>query len=122
MTIKELYLSKMDAIRETIEALPDDVRICGISDNLCDGMTVQVLNSPNLIADKKEPHSNGQKWCTFIRNGITVGWLETKPPVVAHQCSCCDEPIYEGDECMEVKGFGWLCVDCMKKAAKVAEV
>lgn len=42
-------------------------------------------------------------------------------PKVAHQCSECDEPIYEGESAYEFK-WGWVCEHCADMAYTVAEL
>ena len=32
---------------------------------------------------------------------------------VIHQCSWCDEPIYEGEECFDLSPYGFCCQHCM---------
>ena len=39
---------------------------------------------------------------------------------VAHQCSECGEPIYEGEDCYALK-WGYVCEACMMNAWEVAE-
>ena len=38
-----------------------------------------------------------------------------KPQKVAHQCSECGEPIYEGETAYSLK-WGWVCENCMMNA------
>ena len=47
--------------------------------------------------------------------------LEPAAPKVAHQCSVCEEPIYEGESAYNIKGFGWICEHCADLAYEVAE-
>jgi len=54
-----------------------------------------------------------------IRHAEKTGYPKT--PRVAHQCSVCDEPIYEGDECLFIRDYGWICEDCAELARTVAE-
>lgn len=47
--------------------------------------------------------------------------LEPREPKVAHQCSGCGEGIYEGESAYYIKGWGWMCEQCIASAYKVAE-
>lgn len=40
--------------------------------------------------------------------------------IVVYTCSCCDEPIYEGQECFETQE-GILCMDCVKGNTIIAK-
>lgn len=33
-------------------------------------------------------------------------------PKAVHQCSVCDEPIYEGEMAYNIPGYGWICEHC----------
>lgn len=35
-----------------------------------------------------------------------------KQPKAVHQCSVCDEPIYEGEMAYNIPGYGWICEHC----------
>ena len=47
-----------------------------------------------------------------IRAAERYGYPEA--PRVAHQCSVCDEPIYEGESCYHISTWGWAHEDCLK--------
>ena len=47
--------------------------------------------------------------------------LEPREPKVAHQCSVCGEPIYEGESAYNIRNFGWICEHCADLAYEVAE-
>ena len=38
--------------------------------------------------------------------------LEPVEPKAVHQCSVCDEPIYEGEMAYNIPGYGWICEHC----------
>lgn len=42
-------------------------------------------------------------------------------PKVAHQCSVCDAPIYEGESAFFFRAYGWVCEHCADLAYTVAE-
>lgn len=46
---------------------------------------------------------------------------EPKPPKVAHQCSVCDGPIYEGESAFFIRDYGWMCEHCADMAYTVAD-
>ena len=45
-----------------------------------------------------------------------------KPQKVVHQCSWCDEPIYDGETCYDMNPHGWCCKYCMESKRTTAEV
>lgn len=47
-------------------------------------------------------------------------WGYPKPQSVAHQCSECGEPIYEGESAYHF-GFGWICEICVRRAHEVVD-
>lgn len=54
-----------------------------------------------------------------IRAAERFGYPEQ--PKVAHTCSECDEPIYEGESAYHFK-WGWVCEHCADRAYTVAEL
>jgi len=46
--------------------------------------------------------------------------LNPPEPRVAHQCSWCDEPIYEGEDCYDMRPYGWCCKYCLEDRLTVA--
>ena len=48
--------------------------------------------------------------------------LDPPEPKVIHQCSWCDEPIYDGEECYDMNPHGWCCKYCMESKRTTAEV
>ncbi len=52
----------------------------------------------------------------MIRNAERYGY--SKEPRVAHQCSVCDDPIYEGESCYHIisatSSWGWAHADCLR--------
>lgn len=48
-------------------------------------------------------------------------WGYPEQPKVAHQCSECDEPIYEGESCFHFPRWGWVCEHCADMAYTVAD-
>lgn len=119
MTSKELYLSKLYAIGQAIAALPDDVKICRIYDDVNpDRIKIHILEHPDVQGERVDKHHCGDWWCE-VPGEVTVGYLHRMR--VAHQCSECGEPIYEEDPCQEYS-FGWVCEECAEKAKRIAEV
>ena len=46
--------------------------------------------------------------------------LSPPEPKVIYTCSWCDEPIYDGEECFDMKPYGWCCQQCMDDRLTVA--
>lgn len=38
--------------------------------------------------------------------------LTPPEPKAVHQCSVCDEPIYEGECAYNIPHYGWICEHC----------
>ena len=81
MTDKERYLDNMDAIKRTIESLPDDVTICSIHIHWGgwkrkNYIEIQILQHPDVKGDTREEYEDGSgAWCE--KDGeIPVGWVE----------------------------------------------
>ena len=119
MARKDLYLNKLDAIKRTLESLPDDCSVCSISDTYPAGMRIQILEHPAVKGERKEFMAGGQWWCE-VPGEVVVGYCE-KVQTVACQCSVCDEPIYVGDPALLIDGYGWVCHDCAESAKKIVE-
>lgn len=138
-------MTKEDAIRRAtsllnaIETLPDDV-------DIFDGMLSWTFNDPELhIASDTTLEQDGEFvkdgsvrhwkqigtvqvfWLTFEEEGkemFDIGHepsLEPPEAKVVHQCSGCDEPIYEGDSAYEIPGYGWICEQCANRFYKVVD-
>lgn len=45
-----------------------------------------------------------------------------KKQKAVHQCSWCDEPIYEGEDCYDMRPYGWCCKYCLEDRITIAEV
>lgn len=43
------------------------------------------------------------------RNGYAKGY----EPIARHFCSICGEPLYVGSYALHIKGWGWICEDCV---------
>lgn len=75
-------LANLDAIREVVEKLPDDVRICNISNR---GMLeneytiIQILRHPDVTGERVYEMRKDEWWCE--RPGpVAVGWIEDDDP------------------------------------------
>lgn len=44
-----------------------------------------------------------------------------KKSKVAHQCSVCEEPIYEGEMAYDIPHYGWMCEHCADRCYKEAD-
>ena len=44
-----------------------------------------------------------------------------KMPKAIYTCSWCDEPIYVGEECFDMRPYGWCCERCMNERLTTAE-
>lgn len=122
MRSKQILQKHFDALRDTIDNLPEDVSICSITYHGVNDLMVQILEHPEITGERIRKNGPGEYWCEKKNGSIIVGWIE-KPkekPKVAHQCSCCDEPIYEGERAYEFR-FGWVCEDCADKSYKEAK-
>ena len=43
-----------------------------------------------------------------------------KPQKVIHQCSWCGEPIYDGEDCYDMRPYGYCCECCLNDRLMVA--
>lgn len=43
-----------------------------------------------------------------------------KQPRAVHTCSWCDEPIYDGEDCYDMRPYGFCCEHCMNQRLTVA--
>lgn len=78
---KELYLNSLDAVREVIDRLPQDVRICRIYDGHRDGkdmICIQILRHPEMTPDRIMREDDCFTWMEkdYDAKGmtVTVGW------------------------------------------------
>lgn len=44
-----------------------------------------------------------------------TGYARGHEPLVFCACSECGEPIYFGDRAMLLRGWGWICEDCVER-------
>ena len=82
MNDKERWLGIIDALRDTIKVLPDDVTICSIAERGVGQerhIVLQIMENPAIMADYSEPMDEdiygGDKWCEAIYP-VSVGWIE----------------------------------------------
>jgi len=75
---KQFYIDRIDALREAIERLPEDVRICSIGQGDHDDLCVQILEHPNVRGELIETWPDKPKKGWFETNGaegVTIGWV-----------------------------------------------
>lgn len=79
ITDKMLFLSKIYAIKRTIEQLPEDVTICGINVRF-DAykpreIQIHILEHP-LVTGKRVKDMGGGEWWCENPGDVYVGWIE----------------------------------------------
>lgn len=71
---KALFLSNLDAVKRTIEALPDDVRVCSINEFYVGKIEVIILRHPDITGEPVEVYDDGGVW--FEKQyDVPVGWI-----------------------------------------------
>lgn len=77
MMEKNYLLENMDALRRTVEALPDNVVICDVHRYGGKPLSIQILQHPDVREDSVEVRGNGSFWCEKnYGTGVIVGWLK----------------------------------------------
>lgn len=77
MSDKQKWLEAADNLRETLEALPDDVHICGMSVHGYGNTAyiyVQILEHEEVAAERTELIPNGNTWQERFFP-VRVGWI-----------------------------------------------
>lgn len=77
MSDKQKWLEAADNLRETLEALPDDVHICGMmirGYGKSSYIYMQILEHSSIAADHTELSANGDVWCERFFP-VRVGWI-----------------------------------------------
>jgi len=77
MDDKRKWLEAADNLRETLEALPDGVHICGMSVHGYGNTAyiyLQILEHEEVAAERTELSANGDVWCERFFP-VRVGWI-----------------------------------------------
>ena len=73
---RDYYLSNMEAINDTIKALPDNAIICSISrDYILDCMEILILFNPAVKWERHSQYDDGRWFCICPDYPIMVGCL-----------------------------------------------
>lgn len=80
---KKLYLDNLDAVRDVIEQLPNDVSICRVYDEFENNLRIQIGYHADMVADRVERSPDGFLWAEKDYHGgmgenhatVIVGWV-----------------------------------------------